>query len=69
MNREQVTSSTVASLGYDAGTMTLEVEFVTGFVYQYFDVPEFEYQNLVTAESIGRYFNQNIRNSYRYGRI
>lgn len=49
--------------------MTLEVEFTSGFVYQYFDVPEAEYLNLTGAESVGKYLNENIKSSYRYSRI
>ena len=46
--------------------MTLEVEFRSGAVYQYFDVPELESLNLLSAESVGRYLNQNIKGNYRY---
>ena len=64
-----VTSSSVVTVGYDATTMTLEVEFADRSVYQYFDVPEGEYRGLVTADSVGRYLNQNIKNSYRYTKL
>ena len=44
----------------------LEIEFrSTGFVYQYFDVPEIEFRKLMNAESMGRYFNKNIKDDYR----
>ena len=69
MNRTPVTSSNVASVGYDQNTLTLEVEFHSGFVYQYFDVPEAVYQEFMAADSLGRYLNQNIKNSYRYAQI
>ena len=69
MNRIPVTSSSVATVGYDVTTMTLELEFVDCSVYQYFDVPEAEYRGLVTADSVGRYLNQNIKNSYRYTKV
>ena len=69
MNRTPVTSSNVASVGYDPGTMTLEVEFTNGSVYQYFDVPEAVYRELRGATSVGTYLNQSIKNSYRYAQI
>ena len=69
MNRTPVTSSTVAAVGYDANTVTLEVEFQNGSVYQYFSVPEVEYQGLITADSVGKYLNQNIKNNYQYTKI
>jgi hypothetical protein len=69
MNRTPVTSSNVASVGYDPNTMTLEVEFRNGSVYQYFDVPETAYQDLMSASSVGTYLNQNIKASYRCAQI
>jgi hypothetical protein len=69
MIRTSVQSSNVASVGYDSNTMTLEVEFTDRAIYQYFDVPEMEYHNLMGAGSIGSYLSQNIKNHYRYVRI
>jgi hypothetical protein len=69
MNRTPVTSSNVASVGYDLNTMTLEVEFRNGSVYQYFDVSESVYQDLMSASSVGTYLNQTIKAIYRYVRI
>jgi hypothetical protein len=61
MERQQVSSSLVASVGYDADEEVLEVELQNGRVYQYRDVPEDTYRGLVNADSIGRYFNQYVR--------
>jgi hypothetical protein len=69
MKRTPVTSSNVASIGYDSNSKTMEVEFTSGSVYRYFDVPEGEYQGLVGAESIGRYLNQSIKGTYRFDRV
>jgi hypothetical protein len=69
MEREPVNSSNVASVGYDPQTMTLEVEFLDGAVYQYCDVPEDEYTGLLSADSVGGYLNNNIKGRYRYARI
>lgn len=69
MNRMPVISTNLASVGYDANTMTLEVEFTNGSVYQYFDVPGTEYEALMSASSMGKYLNQNIKASYRYAQI
>ncbi|RJP47510.1 MAG: KTSC domain-containing protein [Desulfobacteraceae bacterium] len=68
MNRTPVQSSNVASVGYDSDSLTLEVEFTNGTVYQYFDVPTLEYENLIIAESVGSYLNQNIKYNYRYAK-
>lgn len=69
MNRTPVSSSNVASVGYDSNTMTLEVEFKDGSVYQYFDVPESVYQELMRASSVGQFMHANIRHNYRYARL
>lgn len=69
MNRSPVQSSNVASVGYDQETQTLEVEFNSGSVYQYFDVPQHVYEGLLTAESAGRFLNAEIKGAYRYARL
>lgn len=66
MQREPVTSSNIASIGYDEEAQTLEVEFLTGDTYQYFDVPRSVYQELMSAASHGRYLNQYIKGKYRF---
>jgi hypothetical protein len=49
--------------------MTLEVEFRNDSVYQYFDVPETVYQDLMSSSSVGTYLHQNIKATYRYAQI
>lgn len=66
MERQSVSSSLLASIGYDAENEILEVEFNHGGVYQYFDVPEDVYEELMNAPSHGVYFSANIRNDYQY---
>lgn len=39
MLRDPVSSSNIASIGYDPGSETLEIEFTNGSIYQYFNVP------------------------------
>lgn len=66
MNRTPVSSSNVASIGYDENTMTLEIEFNDGSVYQYFEVPYTLYQGLMQAGSIGGFLSANVKKHYRY---
>ena len=61
MNRQSVESSNLASIGYDEANKILEVEFKHGGVYQYFDVPENVYEELMNASSHGQYFDSNIK--------
>lgn len=65
MDRIQVVSSNISSVGYDAGSLTLEVEFNSGSIYQYLNVPESEYEGLMNASSKGRYINRNIKSHYK----
>jgi hypothetical protein len=70
MNRERVTSSNIASIGYDPVTNTLEVEFKNGTVYQYSDVPASVHSGLMAASSHGSYFNARIKKGpYRFRQI
>lgn len=69
MNREPVTSSNIASIGYDADSQTLEIEFLNGGVYQYFDVPQHVHQELMNASSQGQYLAQNIKGAYRFSKV
>jgi len=69
MKMTPVSSSNLASVGYDSATRTLHVEFKSGAVYEYYDVPEAEYQGLIDAPSKGSYFHQNIKDRYRYRKI
>ena len=47
----------------------LELAFASGAVYHYFGVPAQTYQDLLSAESKGGYFNHHIRNRFDYAQI
>jgi hypothetical protein len=69
MIRQPVESSSVSSLGYDRADRALEVEFTSGAVYRYSDVPSRVVDGLAVASSIGRYVARNVRGVYRYRRV
>ncbi len=69
MKRQTVESSNLASIGYDSENEILEVEFNHGGIYHYFDVPHDVYEELMNAESHGKYFSANIRNDYEYQKL
>lgn len=69
MKRQAVESSNLASVGYDAENKILEVEFKHGGVYQYFDVPESVYEELMNADSHGKYFVHNIKDDYEFEKL
>jgi KTSC domain len=65
MERQAVSSSNIASVGYDPNSETLEVEFLkSGKVYEYYNVPAFMYERLMEAPSVGVFFNAEIKNTY-----
>ncbi|MEV8378372.1 KTSC domain-containing protein [Kribbella sp. NPDC056861] len=61
MRRRAVTSASVRSVGYDMASETLEIEYVNGSVYQYYEVPQPTYAGLLAAPSIGNYVNTQIK--------
>ena len=64
MRRTPVSSSNLVSVGYDAGSGTLEIEFGGGRVYQYAGVSQEAYRALANADSIGSNFHRHIRDKY-----
>jgi hypothetical protein len=66
--RAAVTSSAMKSVGYGEDREVLAIEFPNRSVYEYQDVPRSVYQELIAAESKGRYFQQHIRNVYKFVR-
>jgi curved DNA-binding protein CbpA len=51
--RIRVMSSNIHSVGYDKGKKVLQVEFLNGSIYQYYDVPDTIFNELLMAESKG----------------
>jgi hypothetical protein len=66
MQRHEVESSVIRAVGH---TRVLEIEFESGRVYQYYDVPEDIYNAMLSSDSKGRYFNQHIRDKFPYEEI
>lgn len=68
MERDPVVSSTLLSVGYEPTSGTLEVEFKSG-VYQYYNVPEPIYQQLMEAGSKGQFLHVYIKPTYPCSRV
>lgn len=70
--RTKVTSSMIKSAGYrptSAHVGVLEIEFNGATVYQYDDVPRVDYEDLLKAESAGRFFAAKIKPYYTARKI
>lgn len=65
MDRVPVKSSNIREVGYDQDSHILEILFVDGRLYHYFDVPVTVYTGILGAVSPGKYFHANIRDVYR----
>ena len=67
MNVVPVSSSDIASVGYEYDT--LYIKFNSGGVYAYYNVPVEIYNNLMCVSSKGKYFHAHIKSLYPYRRI
>ena len=70
MERIPVSSTQLTSVGYDSATLTLEVEFRKGGIYQYVGITAEIHERLMAAESVGTFFNTVIREGgFAYVRV
>lgn len=60
----QLKSSNLKAAGHDPSSNTLAVQFTSGTVYHYKDVPADVASKLMQAESAGSFFAKNIRGQY-----
>lgn len=67
-----VSSTDIYAAGYDPNTFELQIQFATGAIYSYMNVPSEVYDGFVYAPSKGSYVAQVLRknpNLYPYTRI
>ena len=69
MRLKRVESEMLEAVGYDARSRVLEVIYNKGGRYRYKRVPPFEYDGLMSAESIGQYMHKRIIGRYPYERV
>jgi hypothetical protein len=63
MNWHNVKSSNLKAVAYFEGDVY--VEFLTGSKYQYKDVPHHLFEELLAAESIGKFYIANIKRLHK----
>lgn len=61
----ELNSSMIKQASYDAMTGILTL-VMNGGTYRYLDVPQDIYDGLLTAESAGKYFAQNIKGKFSF---
>lgn len=69
MKREYVRSRMITIYGFESSSSTLEVEFSSGAVWQYYDVPESVYYKMKNAVSLGKFFLANIKGQYAENQV
>lgn len=69
MEMINVESENIDSIGYDEENAVLEIEFNSGAAYEYYDVPSYIYDELMSAGSKGGYAHENIYKNYSQSKI
>ena len=64
MDRIPVASSNIASIGYEADSQVLEVEYIKGGIYQFMNVPSDVHEELMNSSSKGTYMNQVVKKMF-----
>ncbi|RBA24755.1 KTSC domain-containing protein [Herminiimonas fonticola] len=69
MDRRNIDSSMIRSIGHDDATSTLEIEFNNGQVWQYYDFPVTLWHEFDGTESHGKFFHAQIKKQYRENQV
>ena len=64
-----VDSSMANAVGYDEENQVLQIEFASGAIYQYAGVEPEVWEELHDTDSIGKYYNAEIKGNYECDRI
>lgn len=62
-------STAVARIGYKASSATLMIQFTSGGVYHYQNVPRSVYEDFIQIRNKGRFFHQAIKGTYTHERM
>lgn len=62
-------STVIAKIAYDEENEILMIEFQSGKIYYYLDVPKGVYLTLKTTRSKGGYFNRYIKGNYEFEEV
>ncbi|MCL5743772.1 MAG: KTSC domain-containing protein [Acidobacteria bacterium] len=66
---QPIESESIESLGYDAASKTLHVQFRNGGKYKHLNVSRKDYDALMAADSKGSHFSHHIRGSHKFERV
>ena len=66
---QELDSSFIVSAGYTPEDQRMYVEFISGSIFVYENIMESLFQNFITSESHGKFFNALIRQAYEGVRV
>jgi len=69
MDRRNISSSMIKSIGYETSSSTLEIEFNSGAVWQYYDFPESTWYEFDNTDSQGKFFHASIKGAFREAQV
>ena len=64
-----IESSHISGAYYDLDSSILYFRFKDGSIFEYYDVPEYEYQEFISSDSKGTYAHKNIYKNYKQNKI
>lgn len=67
MELKKVKSSNIDSVGYE--NENLYIQYQSGTIYKYKNVPKVIYESLMDSDSKGRYMNSSIKTKFEYERL
>lgn len=62
----KVKSSNIEAIGYLPSERVLRIKFLSGQVFDYLGVPACIFDELLKAESLGKYFSAHIKGRFNY---
>lgn len=62
-------SSRILKMNYIKSKKLLTITFNSGAIYEYYDVPMEVTDGIIQADSLGKYFDKNIKGIYNYRRV
>lgn len=69
MDFTPVDSRMILGVRYNDKSYELDIVFRTGDKYRYKNVPQFVYEGLMKAESLGQYMHKKILGRFKYERL
>ena len=65
----RVKSSMIKQVFYKPDTFSMRVQFHNGSIYQYENVGKGTYEQLIQADSVGKFFHAQVKGRYDWKRV